>query len=98
MFIRGLQILQKYTQDCKGCFGYFLHHFSHFGMRGKQDEKNLKNAWRETKELYICEFLVMPKHLWLNSKRCLNCGKRNIESNSVFIEKRPSFSDYLLNA
>lgn len=87
---------QKYAQDCKECFGYFLHHFPYFGMRDKQDKENLKNAWIQTKNLYIREFSIIPEHLWSSSKRCPNCGRR-IEGNDTFLEKRPSFSDYQLN-
>lgn len=87
---------QKYAQDCEQCFGYFLHHFPYFGMRDKQDERNLKSAWEQTKVLYNSEFSTMPKHLWLKSKRCPNCGKR-IENNDSFMAKRPSFSDYQLD-
>ncbi len=86
---------QKYAEDCKQCFGYFLHHFPYFGMRDKQDEKNLKDAWEQTKLLYINEFSVMPIYLWQASKRCPNCGKR-IDSDFA-MEKRPSFADYQLN-
>jgi len=88
---------QKYAQDSEECFGYFLHHFPYFGMRDKQDEKNLKDAWEITKSLYIQEFSTLPEHLWLSSKRCPNCGRR-IEGNEMFVEKRPSFSDFQLHA
>ena len=88
---------QKYAQDCNECFGYFLHHFPYFGMRGKQDAQRLKDAWEKTKGLYINEFLAIPEHLWQSSQRCPKCGRR-IEGNDAFMEKRPSFCDYQLNA
>ncbi len=88
---------QKYAQDCEACFGYFLHHFPYFGMRDEQDANNLEMAWKQTKELYIREFITLPEHLWQSSKRCPNCGRR-IEGNDVFMQKRPSFSDYQLHA
>ncbi len=88
---------QKYAEDCQQCFGYFLHHFPYFGMRNKQDEQNLKDAWCQTKSLYMREFSSMPEHLWLASKRCPNCGRR-IEGNDMLVNERPSFADYQLNA
>jgi len=87
---------QKYAEDCSSCFGYFLHHFPYFGMRDKQDEQNLKDAWELTKSLYIKEYMSMPEHLWLSSKRCPNCGRR-VEGNDFFMDKRPTFSDYQLH-
>lgn len=86
---------QKYAQDCERCFAYFLHHFPYFGMRDKQDAKNLKDAWKQTKSLYLAEFLTMPKHLWVSSKRCPNCGRR-VEDSTAFMQRRPSFADYQL--
>lgn len=88
---------QKYAIDSEKCFGYFLHHFPYFGMRDEQDKSNLKKAWEMTKSLYVKEFAELPENLWLSSKRCPNCGRR-VEGNDMFVERRPSFSDFQLHA
>ncbi len=88
---------QKYAEDCAIGLGYFLHHFPYFGMRGEEDERNLQSAWERTKKLYLSEFGGLPAGLWVNSKRCPNCGRR-IHGDPSFVDKRPSFADLQLTA
>jgi hypothetical protein len=47
---------EKYASDCEQIFGYFLHHYPYFGMNGKKDAENLKDAFEETKRLYMHHF------------------------------------------
>ncbi len=78
---------QKYADDCNVIFGEFLHHFPYFGMRGEDDEKNLKQAWIDSRSLYIRRFGEIDDTLWPTSARCPNCGRRS--ENQCFKEVRP---------
>ncbi len=78
---------QKYAADCNLIFGYFLHHFPYFGMRGEEDEKNLKQAWADSRALYVKRFGRIDDALWPASARCPNCGRRS--ENQCFNEARP---------
>jgi len=78
---------QKYAADCNLIFGYFLHHFPYFGMRGEEDEQNLKQAWADSRALYVKRFGKINDSLWPASARCPNCGRKS--ENQCFQEARP---------
>ena len=83
---------QKYAEDCQQFLGYFLHHFPYFGMRGENDLNNLKIAWKNTLDYYKETFNTLPdSEIWMNSKRCPNCGRR-VGNNAQF-SMRPRLTD-----
>jgi len=47
---------KKYAEDCDMIFGYFLHHFPYFGIRGEDDARSLKEAFADTKKLFLDYF------------------------------------------
>ena len=88
---------QKYASDCERFLGFFLHHFPYFGMRGEEDLQNLNKAWKNTLRLYELTFDTEPNvEIWLESKRCPNCGRRI--GNDTRFEYRPRLTDVIVSA